>query len=407
MNLLRQRRFWDLLIASFGALFLEMLLVRWLPTTIYYLGYYKNCILFATFLGFGCGCATQRRVDRVLPYFTFVFAAVTFGAAITERFTQIVPLSTGEFLWSPPKTSGVELPVLVLLLVVFVVGAMVMMPVGRLVGNALESFPPITAYSINILASLSGVLSFVFLSYLSLGPVVWFAIAALPFVYFTRRSRVAITCNLLGLILTIGILQYFRKPDEYWSPYSKISLEQPIQPINAQLLMSNNNGHQVLYDLSPERLASRTDLTHPAWHLVEAHRHIYDSPYALVRPRSVLIVGGGTGNEAAAALRHNVDRVDVVEIDPVIIEIGRRLHPEKPYSDSRVHVINDDARHYMATTDQKYDLIIFGFLDSTSHLSSMSNIRLDNYVYTVESFRQARLLLEPSGLLQVTYYAVA
>jgi hypothetical protein len=198
-------------------------------------------------------------------------------------------------------------------------------------------------------------------------------------------------------MVTIGILQFSRTPNEYWSPYSKISLEQPFQPINAQLLMSNNNGHQVLYDLSAQRLATRAGSTSPAWHLVETHQYIYDSAYTLLRPRSVLIVGGGTGNEAAAALRHNVDKVDVVEIDPVIIRIGQTLHPERPYSDSRVRVINDDARHYMATTNRKYDLIIFGFLDSTSHLSSMSNIRFDNYVYTIESFRQAHLLLEPGG----------
>src|SRR5262245_52027067 len=174
-----------------------MLLVRWLPTTVYYLGYYKNCILFATFLGLGCGCATQRRVDRVLPYFTIFLAALAFGASITERYTQIVPLSTGEVLWTAPRTTTVELPVLVLLLVVFVVRALLMIPLGRLVGNALESFPPATAYSINILASLSGVLSFLALSYLNLGPTVWFAMAALPLVYFTRHSRSGIACNLL------------------------------------------------------------------------------------------------------------------------------------------------------------------------------------------------------------------
>src|SRR5262249_9610346 len=146
---------------------------------------------------------------------------------------------------------------------------------GRLAGNALESFPPATAYSINILASLSGVLSFLALSYLNLGPIVWFAVAALPLVYFTRRSRSAIACNLLGLILTIGILQFFRISNEYWSPYSKISLEEPVQPVNAQMLMSNNNGHQVLYDLSPQRLASRAGSTDPLWHLVETHQYIY------------------------------------------------------------------------------------------------------------------------------------
>ncbi len=39
MSILRERRFWDLFAASFGALFFELLLVRWLPTEIYYLGY--------------------------------------------------------------------------------------------------------------------------------------------------------------------------------------------------------------------------------------------------------------------------------------------------------------------------------------------------------------------------------
>ncbi len=63
MSVLRERRFWDLFAASFGALFFELLLVRWLPTEIYYLGYYKNCILFATFLGYGIGCATHYRFE--------------------------------------------------------------------------------------------------------------------------------------------------------------------------------------------------------------------------------------------------------------------------------------------------------------------------------------------------------
>src|SRR3989442_11157039 len=111
-----QRRFWNLFIASFGALFFEMLLVRWLPTTIYYLGYYKNCILFATFLGFGCGSATRRRVDRALPYLGFVIAATVLGASITEHYTRIVPLDTGEFLWPQVKTASVALPILILLL---------------------------------------------------------------------------------------------------------------------------------------------------------------------------------------------------------------------------------------------------------------------------------------------------
>jgi hypothetical protein len=407
MRLATERRFWDLLIASFGALFFEMLLVRWLPTTIYYLGYYKNSILFATFLGFGCGAATHRRAHRVLPYFMLFVTAAVLCATAVEHYTSIVSVRSEEFLWPQMKPASVEIPFLAVLLIVFAGAALLMVPLGRLVGTYIEAFPPITAYSINVGASLFGVISFLVLSYLSLGPVVWFTIAALPIFYFVRTSRAGLICNLTGLVMTLAVLQFFRTPQEFWSPYSKISLDTSSEILNARMLLTNNNGHQVLYDLSKERLATASNMPAAERDLIQSHAYIYDSAYSILQPRSVLIVGGGSGNEAAAAIRRNVEKIDVVEIDPVIIEIGRRYHPERPYGDPRVRVINDDARHYMATTSQRYDLVIFGFLDSTSQLSSMSNIRLDNYVYTLESFKQARALLNDGGLLQVTYYAIA
>src|SRR5215471_2133889 len=159
-------KFWDLFLASFGALFFEMLLVRWLPTTIYYLGYYKNCILFSTFLGFGCGLATRRRADRGLAYFAPLVAAGVLGASIIEQYTRIIPPEGGEFLWPQAKGVSIAMPMVLLLAIVFTAGAGLMIPLGRVVGRHLEGFPPIVAYSINIAASLLGVLSFLLISYL-------------------------------------------------------------------------------------------------------------------------------------------------------------------------------------------------------------------------------------------------
>src|SRR5437762_8991918 len=107
MKISHNPKFRDLLIASFAALFFEMLLVRWLPSTIYYLGYYKNCILFATFLGFGCGLATRRRTDWSLSYFGLFGAAGVFAATVVERYARIVPPTTGEFLWPQPKQASI------------------------------------------------------------------------------------------------------------------------------------------------------------------------------------------------------------------------------------------------------------------------------------------------------------
>jgi hypothetical protein len=66
-----------------------------------------------------------------------------------------------------------------------------------------------------------------------------------------------------------------------------------------------------------------------------------------------------------------------------------------------VHV--DDARAFFHKTNKKYDLIVFGFLDSLTLLSSYSSVRLDNYVYTLESFREAKNLLRDGGTLILTF----
>jgi hypothetical protein len=93
-----------------------------------------------------------------------------------------------------------------------------------------------------------------------------------------------------------------------------------------------------------------------------------------------------------------------VEIDPTIQAIGRRLHPERPYDDPRVRVVVDDARSFLKRAGQgEFDTVVFGFLDSHTLLSSLSTLRIDNYVYTVQSFREAMSALRPGGRLAVTF----
>ena len=158
--------------------------------------------------------------------------------------------------------------------------------------------------------------------------------------------------------------------------------------------MANHVWYQWFADLSPEFL-DRYPQAEPNSLIVP----YYELVYRIVpHPQSVLILGAGTGNDVAGALRHGAKDVDAVEIDPVILEIGRRDHPEHPYDSPRVTVYVDDARAFLKKTKKKYDLIIFGYLDSAILLSSFSSLRLDNYVYTVESFQNATC--GPSGNLR-------
>jgi hypothetical protein len=57
----------------------------------------------------------------------------------------------------------------------------------------------------------------------------------------------------------------------------------------------------------------------------------------------------------------------------------------------------------MRTTDARYDVIIFGLLDSHTVVSAQTNMRVDNYVYTEESFREAVHLLKPDGVLVLKF----
>src|ERR1035438_9201388 len=99
----------------------------------------------------------------------------------------------------------------------------------------------------------------------------------------------------------------------------------------------------------------------------------YDSPFQFASSTNrVLVVGAGAGNDAAAALRHGAFRVAAVEIDPLISTLGARLHPEQPYASPKVHLINNDARNFMRNCQEKYDVIIFGLLDSHTEFSGYS-----------------------------------
>jgi hypothetical protein len=111
------------------------------------------------------------------------------------------------------------------------------------------------------------------------------------------------------------------------------------------------------------------------------------------------------GNDIAAALRADMGQVVAVEIDPVILQLGQEFHPERPYDDPRVVSVVDDARSYFNRNQDMYDLVVFGLLDSHTLLSSLSSVRLDSYVYTIESFQQARDHLNKDGFIVITFAA--
>ena len=236
---------------------------------------------------------------------------------------------------------------------------------------------------------------------MGLPPAVWVLVGFLASLPFFIRDRVAVAV----FALVVGIVAVAQS-NAYWSPYYRISLLEIPPPEGWQrpsafIVDVNHDYHQTILDLSADFIAHFPN--------AEPNRSgfpSYELAYKLVpNPNRVLVVGAGTGNDVAAALRHGATHVDAVEIDPVILRLGKKYHPEHPYDSARVTLFNDDARAFFKKTNQRYDLIVFGYLDSHTLLTSLSSIRLDNYVYTLESFREARRLLATNGTLVLGFSA--
>lgn len=436
-----------LFVVSALGLFVELLLIRWVGTEIRIFAYLQNTILVVCVLGLGMGCwdakTPFRLRDVLVPLLlvTALLAVPTSRFFFGERITEMLAQSGTLELWAAEESSGLERVTLAAFGLALATGVLyllwaVFVPVGRLLGRLLDEHPrPLVAYSVNVAGSLVGIWLFVACSALGLPPVGWFAVFAVGSLFLLHgplRAKLIDTA-LLAALVGLGVLAGDEPGwnETHWSPYQKLSVwsvdgprprtvwvqlhgaRAPGQQGNGSYLITVNNvGYQSIIDLSAERVAADPEKFKPkpdASGRVGADQHgfsRYDVPLKLhPSPKSVLLVGAGSGNDAAGALRNGAESVTAVEIDPVIIELGRRLHPEKPYSDPRVRVVNDDARSFFATTDQKFDVIAFGLLDSHTSGSAMVNTRLDHYVYTRESLEHAKSLLKPGGVMVLSFDA--
>jgi hypothetical protein len=397
-----------LFLSSFLVLFLEVALIRWMPAYIRLLAYFSNFILLAAFLGCGIGCllaGARRNLFLAFPSLLVVVVA----AVDLLRLEVAVPSASTIYFSSGTSDKVVAVESTMLLPLMFIVVALLFVTVAQRMARALEeagrpegrplpepgdpdarrgrpSGRPATlrAYAINLLGSLAGVGAFALMSWLQVPPVAWFAVAfaaAMPFLLEGRRAIAIVNIALLAVAL---VLVQRMERGSLWSPYYKINV---LQDGDDTIVEVNNIFHQTM---AP----------------VDHKEYFYQWPYTALGDTfdDVLILGAGSGTDVAAALRHGAKHVDAVEIDPVILRLGRERHPDRPYNDPRVTPIVDDARHFLATTTTQYDLVVFALIDSLTVQSSFSGVRLESYMFTEESFRAVRARLKPRGLMVLYNY---
>jgi spermidine synthase len=373
-------------------LFFELAFIRYTSAHVRVFSFYQNFVLIATFLGMGVGLL-RADATRWLKWIGVPMLVGLVGlVAFFSRASIAPPPAPDDFVWAIFPKRPHDIPMLVVVVALFATCTMFFVPLGALMGREFKQLPPLRAYTFDIVGSLLGILAFGILSATRQPPVIWFALAVGVWVVASLGDRrYAMALGLAGAAALLIVEKTGESPLQYWSPYYRVGLWRADNFIRVDV---NGSLHQLILHLDSAS-ASRDEFT-------SIVRHGYLRPYQnVVRVDTALVVGAGTGNDLSLLLQQGAKYIDAVEIDPVIADLGSAAHPNHPYDDPRVHLHINDARAFLRTAQQHYDVIVFGTLDSQTLLGGMSSVRLDNYVYTVESFQSARARLKPDGSLIV------
>lgn len=399
---------------SFAALFLELMMIRWVPAVIRLVAYYSNLMLISSFLGLGLGAMLARSKRNLLSFFPVILlvdvALMVFG---NSRFA--IPRGADEARFFNHGASTVFN--YASLLGVFIFNTAVFVPLGQEIGRLFRAQPPLRAYMFDLGGSLCGTLLFGLFSVLHFSPLL--GVLAVAAIYaLATWGRVSIwSLPLFAVVLVIAPIAADR--NAIWSPYYYVtvhvgddpaSVTEPVPNLHTMLnppiytVRVNNDFYQrdgtidmSRYTPDNPQYAALRDIT----------SYQYRLPYYLrPDPQRVCIVGAGGGVDAEAALLSGAKSVDAVEIDPGVVRIGTRFNASNIYADAHVHLHVNDARAFFQSAQPIYDVVVFGLLDSQALFSYSANIRLDGFIYTVQSFHRAFSLLKPNGVLAVSFAIV-
>jgi len=384
----------NLFLTGFLVLFLELASIRWFAANVIFLHYFTNVVLLASFLGMSCGCMAACQRFEWLDY----FPTLALGAACAAIGTSSIFTVWGD-LASPPETFfGTQnlyvdvaqfiVPIDLIVAIFFVLIALMFVGLGQVLGKAFDAYPDrVIGYTLNIGGSLIGIILFSLLSFVRAPPAVWFLIIGTGIAYLLHQFgglTIGRGLTLLALLVAVtapaAARRAFAGVETFWSPYYAVEYYAPKLGI-----LVDNSGHQQMVPF---------DSGGSVYSLIHLLRRAAGGPPF----RDELIIGAGSGNDVNHALHYGVGRVDAVEIDPVIQSIGISRNPDRPYADPRVIRHLDDGRHFLRTTERKYDLVVYALVDSLILHSSYANLRLESYLFTEQALADVKRILKPGGV---------
>jgi len=131
--------------------------------------------------------------------------------------------------------------------------------------------------------------------------------------------------------------------------------------------------------------------------------YLQAAPYAVKpNPSRALTIGLGGGIDALIALYHGAEHVVGVDVNPVTVDAVKNRYADfagRVLNRPNVELVVAEGRHFLTTTDQRFDVIQLSGVDTYSALSTGAYALAENYLYTVEAMESYWEHLADGGIL--------
>tara|TARA_R110001592_G_scaffold313343_1_gene588712 strand:- start:621 stop:1403 length:783 start_codon:yes stop_codon:yes gene_type:complete len=110
-------------------------------------------------------------------------------------------------------------------------------------------------------------------------------------------------------------------------------------------------------------------------------------------PKKILIIGGGDGAIARECIKYNsIEKVDLCEIDEEVVFTCKKYFPQMAcsFEDPKVNLIIEDAKNFVKTTENKYDIIL---VDSTDPINQATPL------FKKDFYQDLKKILKKDGVV--------
>lgn len=239
-------------------------------------------------------------------------------------------------------------------------------------------------------------------------------LAAIAGVLFLSGEAPARQRNLMGVLVVVAALlaltnnqtrildlKYYRgqvQDDvvfEDWNSFSRVAVRDGFA---ADSLL-------IEIDAASNTFAARWDGDRA--HIRDVAEDLISLQYVFLEHPKILAIGSGGGTDLLAGLAAGSTDITGVEVNPIIVHVMREEIADYTggiYHQPEVRIVNDEARSYIRRSEEKFDCIQAGYVDTYAATAAGAFALTENTLYTVEAYHDYLDHLTDDGIVAFQRY---